>query len=74
MHFVPRSYDVNCNSVEVLNSPDGQLKLIGSYSLNCKGGEVQPLVKFEFKAHRMKFAEMYLMIPISQFEQFHILL
>lgn len=51
-----------------------RLKITGSYSLSCKGGKVQPLVKFEFKAHRMKFAQMYLMIHISKFEQFHILL
>lgn len=51
-----------------------RLNLTSSYSLNCKGGEIQPLVKFEFRAHRMKFAQKYIMIHISQSEQFHILL
>jgi len=50
-----------------------RLKLNSSHCLNWKSGEIQPVMKFEFKAHRMKFAEMYLMIHISQYEQFHIL-
>jgi hypothetical protein len=51
-----------------------RLKLTSLYCLKSKDGEVQPVVKFEFKAHRLKFAQVYLIIHISQFEQFHIVL
>jgi hypothetical protein len=42
--------------------------------MNCKDEEMQPLVQFEVKAHRMEFAQMYLRVQINQFEQFHVLL
>ena len=74
MHFVPRSNDVDYISVEVLNSPDGQVETYRFLFLKLQGGEVQPLVKFEFKVHRMKFTQMYLMIWINQLKQFQILL